>query len=294
MFKIHLNKNIYVKNINSYSQNIFNFMGILIFKALKKLIMKKIYSFFSVLFITAAMTAQVNVTYMVDITDYLAAGNVLGAGGIRIGGDFAATGGMNGAAAMAAWAPADPTCALTDMGGNVWGIVVTYPDASIGLDQPYKFVNNDWGTNEGTDAANTIGADGCGTDDGAGNVNRHLLIPDADIMLQYCWDRCFKCDGSDPIVLGIFDTPTSLGAVTVSPNPVSSPIRLKMLIVTSLAFCNVKLKLTFEETGFGETVTAPKLVGVSKIPRTIGSDPSHLKQLSQQYCNIRSASGISK
>lgn len=184
--------------------------------------MKKIYSFFSVLFITAAMTAQVNVTYMVDITDYLAAGNVLGAGGIRIGGDFAATGGMNGATPMAAWAPADPSCALTDLGGNVWGIVVTYPNSSIGLDQPYKFVNNDWGTNEGTDATNTIGADGCGTDDGAGNVNRHLIIPAQDVMLQYCWDHCFKCDGSDPIVLGIFDTPSSLGAVTVSPNPVST------------------------------------------------------------------------
>lgn len=222
MFKIHLNKNIYVKNINSYSQNIFNFMGILIFKALKKLIMKKIYSFFSVLFITAAMTAQVNVTYMVDITDYLAAGNVLGAGGIRIGGDFEANGGMNGATPMLSWSPADASCAMTDMGSNIWGIVVTYPDTSVGNVQQYKFVNDNWGTNEGTDVANTIGADGCGSDDGAGNVNRLLTVPAEDLMLQYCWDHCFKCDGSDPIVLGIFDTPTSLGSVTVSPNPVST------------------------------------------------------------------------
>jgi len=184
--------------------------------------MKKIYSFFSVLFITAAMTAQVNVTYMVDITDYLAAGNVLGAGGIRVGGDFAPLGAMNGVTPMVSWDPLNASSALTDMGGNVWGIVVTYPNASVGLDQPYKFVNDNWGTNEGTDVANTIGADGCGTDDGAGNVNRHLIVPATDVMLQYCWDRCFKCDGSDPIVLGIFDTPSSLGAVNVSPNPIST------------------------------------------------------------------------
>ncbi len=184
--------------------------------------MKKIYSLLSVLFITAALSAQVKVTYMVDITDYLAAGNVLGAGGIRIGGDFGALAATNDGVAMVSWAPSDPTCAMTDLGGNVWGIVVTYPEASIGLEQPYKFVNNDWGTNEGVDAANTIGADGCGSDDGAGNVNRLLTIPGQDIMLQFCWDHCFKCDGSDPIVLGIFDTPTSLGTINVSPNPVSS------------------------------------------------------------------------
>ena len=182
--------------------------------------MKKIYSFFSVLFITAAMTAQVNVTYMVDITTWLDT-HTLSADGIRIGGDFDATGGMNGAAAMAAWSPSDATCALTDMGSNVWGITVTYPTLSIGLTQQYKFVNGNW-NGSCTECTNTIGSGGCGSDDGAGNVNRLMIVPPTDIMLQFCWDACLKCDGSDPIVLGIFDTPTSLGAVTVSPNPVST------------------------------------------------------------------------
>jgi len=183
--------------------------------------MKKIYSLLSILFVAGAVNAQVNVTYMVDVTNYLAAGNTLGAGGIRIGGDFAATGAMNGAAAMAAWTPSDPTCALTDMGSNVWGIIVTYPTSSIGLTQPYKFVNNDWGTNEGTDTTNTIATNGCGTDDGGGNINRALVIPDADIMLQYCWDACFRCDGSDPIVLSVEDV-NPISAVAVSPNPVTT------------------------------------------------------------------------
>jgi hypothetical protein len=180
--------------------------------------MKKIYAFFTALLITGALSAQVNVTYMVDITNYLAAGNVLGANGIRVGGDFGATAGMNGAAAMAVWTPSDPTCALVDMGGNVWGITVTYPTASVGLTQYYKFVNNDWGTNEGTDPGNTIGAEGCGVDDGAGNVNRTLVIPDADIMYLYCWDACYRCDGSDPVVLSVEDY-NAISGLSVSPNP---------------------------------------------------------------------------
>lgn len=183
--------------------------------------MKKIYSLLSILFVAGAVNAQVNVTYMVDITNYLAAGNTLGAGGIRIGGDFGALAAENAGTAMASWTPSDPTCALMDMGSNVWMITVTYPTASIGMTQPYKFVNNDWGTNEGTDAANTIATDGCGTDDGGGNINRTLVIPDADVMLQYCWDACFKCDGSDPIVLGV-ENVNLVSGVVVSPNPVST------------------------------------------------------------------------
>ncbi len=180
--------------------------------------MKKIYSLFAALMITGALSAQVNVTLMVDITNYLAAGNTLGANGIRVGGDFGATGGMNGATAMAVWTPSDPTCALVDMGSNIWGITVTYPTASVGLTQYYKFVNNDWGTNEGTDAATTIATDGCGVDDGGGNINRTLVIPDADIMYLFCWDACFKCDGSDPIVLSVEDF-NAISNLTVSPNP---------------------------------------------------------------------------
>lgn len=183
--------------------------------------MKKIYSLLSILFVAGAVNAQVNVTYMVDITNYLAAGNTLGAGGIRIGGDFATNGATNGAAPMVDWVPSDAASALMDMGSNVWSITVTYPTSSIGMTQNYKFVNTDWGFNEGTDAGTTIATDGCGTDDGGGNINRTQLIPDADVMLQYCWDACFKCDGSDPIVLGV-ENVNLVSGVVVSPNPVST------------------------------------------------------------------------
>ncbi|MFI5172163.1 MAG: T9SS type A sorting domain-containing protein, partial [Chitinophagales bacterium] len=173
----------------------------------------------------------VNVTYMVDITDYVTAGNVVGVGGIRIGGDFVATAGTNGVAPMPAWVPSDPACAMVDLGSNVWSITVTYPITSIGAQQLYKFVNNDWGTNEGTDTLNTIGADGCGLDDGGGNVNRTLVIPDADLMLLYCWDRCYQCDGSDPdVTVGIIETPANLGDVAITPNPVSNTAEINFTL----------------------------------------------------------------
>lgn len=165
------------------------------------------------LLMASASFAQVNVTYKVDITDYLAAGNTLGANGIRIGGNFTDLGATN-----PNWTPSDAANAMTQEGStNIWAITIAYPSTAVGQTQLYKFVNNDWGTNEGTDAANTIGADGCGTDDGAGNVNRTLVIPDADVTYQFCWDRCLQCDGSP----AGFEAVGSAVNFSVFPNPTS-------------------------------------------------------------------------
>ena len=54
--------------------------------------MRKLYTMAAALLMASASFAQVNVTYKVDITDYLAAGNTLGANGIRIGGNFTTNG----------------------------------------------------------------------------------------------------------------------------------------------------------------------------------------------------------
>jgi hypothetical protein len=53
-----------------------------------------------------------------------------------------------------------------------------------------KFINGNWGMNEGTDPLNTIVSGGCGVDDGSGNINRTLVIPAAATTLTYCWDAC--------------------------------------------------------------------------------------------------------
>jgi len=186
--------------------------------------MRKLYTMAAALLMASASFAQVNVTFKVDITDYLAAGNTLGANGIRIGGNFTDLGATN-----PNWTPSDAANAMTQEGAtNVWAITIAYPSTAVGQTQQYKFVNNDWGTNEGTDAANTIGADGCGTDDGAGNVNRTLVIPDADVTYQFCWDRCLQCDGSP----AGFEAVGSAVNFSVFPNPTADVANVEFNVAT--------------------------------------------------------------
>jgi hypothetical protein len=135
----------------------------------------------------------VTITYKVDITNYLAGGATLGANGIRVGGNFGDRGASSAGGAMVNWSPADANSALTSLGNNIWSIQVTYPSSSIGSVQSYKFVNNDWGTNEGTDPANTIASGGCGVDDGAGNINRTQIIPATSTEVCFVWDACTPC-----------------------------------------------------------------------------------------------------
>ncbi|MEN9700510.1 MAG: hypothetical protein RLZZ301_1708 [Bacteroidota bacterium] len=152
-----------------------------------------------------------DVTYKVDVTAYLGGGATLAANGMRVGGNFAAYGGAVAAGNMADWSPADANSAMTDEGNNIWSITVSYPVASLGATQLYKFVNGDWGSNEGTDAANTIATDSCGVDDGSGNINRtYVLMPGT---VCYTWDHCDACGASV--------AENALTNLTVAPNPAS-------------------------------------------------------------------------
>lgn len=167
--------------------------------------MKKLYSTIA-LFIAISLgaMAQVNVTYTVDITEYLAGGTPLGVNGIRIGGNFTDRG-----AANPNWTPSAAENGLTNVaGGNIWSITITYPSTSIDSVQAFKFVNNDWGTNEG--AAVLLE---CGVDDGNGGANRTLVIPASDATYTASWDVC-----GELIVLSLnsFVTTTNLN---VFPNP---------------------------------------------------------------------------
>ena len=155
-----------------------------------------------------------DVTYKVDITNYLAGGATLAANGIRVGGNFTDNGGSVAAGAVANWSPADANSAMNDEGNNIWAITVSYPVASLGATQYYKFVNGDWGSNEGTDAANTIAVDSCGVDDGAGNINRtYTLMPGT---VCYVWDACTAC--------GVSVAENAIANLTVAPNPASDVV----------------------------------------------------------------------
>ena len=174
--------------------------------------------------VASAAFAQVSVTYKVDITDYLGAGATLGANGMRVGGNFADQTATVGGNAMVNWSPSDANSAMTDEGNNIWSITVDYPASAVGAQHFYKFVNNDWGTNEGTDPASTIATGGCGVDDGAGNINRTITIPSANAAFLYCFDACLQCDGTSPN-LSIEKNETV--ALTVSPNPTTGAVSLE-------------------------------------------------------------------
>ena len=173
--------------------------------------MKKIYTLLSFVFAGSfAFSQMITVTLQVDISDYLAAGNALDPNGIRVGGNFATTGASVAAGAMADWTPSDANSAMMDMGNNMWSIEVMYDASAAGSEQLYKFVNGDWGTNEGTDTS-AIADGGCGIDDGSGNINRVLTVPTADMTYTFCWDRCEACNVG--IEEGI------MGSLNVYPNP---------------------------------------------------------------------------
>lgn len=154
-----------------------------------------------------------DVTYKVDVTNYLAT-NTLNANGMRVGGNFTDNGATVAAGPVANWSPADANSAMTDEGNNIWAITVTYPVASLGLTQTYKFVNGDWGANEGTDSANTIAVDSCGVDDGSGNINRTYTIMPGTVC--YVWDACTAC--------GVSVAENAIANLTVAPNPATDVV----------------------------------------------------------------------
>ena len=200
---------------------------------------------------------QVDVTFQVDVTDYVGAGNAVAANGLRVGGNFATAGATNGSLAMADWSPTDTGSAMTDLGNGVWSITVTFPSTAIGGTTLYKFVNGDWGMNEGTDPACTIASDGCGVDDGSGNINREIVVPSANgTVLRYCWDACYQCDGSGASI-GLDETAVS--GLSVYPNPANGPVAIAFTAkATSNATINVFNVLGQRVNSFDAAVFAGK------------------------------------
>ena len=152
----------------------------------------------------------VNVSFTVDITNYLAAGNILGVNGIRIAGNFASI----GAKSMSDWLPTAATSAMTKGANNKWSITVAIPDTSKGKSLLYKFVNNDWGQNEGVDLSNSILL--CGVSDGSGNYNRSLVLPNKDSSVSVCWDQCSACNLTASLPTVTTNSPSGIGATSAT------------------------------------------------------------------------------
>ena len=157
------------------------------------------------------------------MTDYIAAGNTIAANGLRLGGDFAAQGASNANGSMVDWSPTDTASGMEDLTNDVWSLTMSFPPSAVGSTQYFKFVNGNWGANEGTATTTTIATGGCGVDDGAGNINRTLVIA-SDTALKFCWDACFQCDGSTANVVGLDES--AFSSLSMYPNPANGPVSI--------------------------------------------------------------------
>jgi hypothetical protein len=183
--------------------------------------MKKLLTLLFAAALSSVALAQTSVTFtvMVDVTDYVAGGATIAANGLRVGGTFGALGATSNGLTMADWNPTDTGSAMTNMGNNVWSKTITFPATAVGQNLLFKFVNGNWGTNEGT-ADTSIAADGCGLNDGSGNINRLAVIVPIPLTVKYCWDKCFQCDGSSPIIVsGVRGLSSTIKPFSVYPNP---------------------------------------------------------------------------
>ena len=145
----------------------------------------------------------VNITYNVDINDYLAGGATLASNGIRIAGNFGANGALSSGFTMPDWNPTDTACAMSDPDGdNIWSITISYGSLPVGTQQFYKFVNGNWGGDESVNDPLCGGAGGFGSD-------RFLVLPSNDSVVCYKWATCTSCGnsttGNDLALQGIID-----------------------------------------------------------------------------------------
>ena len=217
--------------------------------------------------------APVTVTYQVDVTEYLAGGATLNANGIRVGGNFSTVG-----ASLPDWTPSNAACAMTDLGSGLWSIAVTYPASAIGTTQLYKFVNGDWGTNEGG-GSSLIATDGCGTNDGGGNINRTLVIPATNTTYTFCWDKCVACG---VVTLAQMNLPVTFEGTTTDYGVIGfEGAQASTIVVDPTNAANTVVKVIKSATAqpwAGTTITAAAELGLaSPIPFTASNQKMTLK-----------------
>ena len=232
---------------------------------------EKTYYFDDLQFVTTP-PAPVTVTYQVDVTDYISGGATLNTNGIRVGGNFSTIG-----ASLPDWTPSNAACAMTDLGNGLWSIAVTYPASAIGTTQLYKFVNGDWGTNEGI-ATSLIAVDGCGINDN-GNINRQLVIPATNTTYTFCWDKCTACG---VVNLAQMNLPVTFQGTTIDYGVIGFEGAENSTIVADPTNANntvVKvIKSATAQPWAGTTITAAAELGLaSPIPFTASNQKMTLK-----------------
>ncbi|MFN4122977.1 MAG: T9SS type A sorting domain-containing protein [Flavobacteriales bacterium] len=223
--------------------------------------MNRFYTLAGALLMAAAvqLNAQVTVTFRVDVTEYLAGGQIVAPNGFRVGGNFADNSGVAPGGAIENWAPISENSGMTDQGNNIWSIEVTYPENSIGNIQLLKFVNGDWGANEG---GSTLSE--CGVDDGFGGFNRSIEIPNQNGVFTAAWDQC------GTLLLNVAEV-ASINSVNIYPNPAQDVLNVQYDVIKSGNF-NIEIfnsigqRVVFEQIGFrgiGTNIQQVSLAGLN-------------------------------
>jgi hypothetical protein len=181
--------------------------------------MKKIYMSLVAVMAAFVLNAQVNVTFQVDMADYLKiAGNTLKT--VKIAGQFGAQNATAKGVAMVDWDPkAAPVFTKVAGSANTWQTVITFPAAAKGQKLAYKFLNtaDSWGAC-GTDQE-CMDATATTCSNQPNDDNRLLTIPTANTVAGYKWGTCTKLSvGVGELLLD--------NKVSISPNPANDQINV--------------------------------------------------------------------
>lgn len=143
--------------------------------------MKKVYSLFLALCAGTALSAQVSVSFTVDMT-----GITVDPAGVHLAGNFndpdyaGATYPTDYNAAYPNWDPA--AIAMVDLGGGLWNVTLQLQPATY----EFKFINgNNW---PGSETVPT-------TCRATGTENRFVVAPEGGDFVDYtvCWQSCAAC-----------------------------------------------------------------------------------------------------
>jgi hypothetical protein len=172
--------------------------------------MKKIYTLVIAVMAAFVMNAQVNVTFQVDMTDYLKiAGNTLKT--VKIAGAFAGLNATSKGTAMGDWKPEEsPVFTKVAGSANTWQVVATFPNPAKGQELFYKFLNAaTWGTCDVDQECFAGAAAPCNS--GAPDNNRVLKIPTTATVVGFKWNTCTSITRVQELPLD--------AEVSITPNP---------------------------------------------------------------------------